>query len=354
MSYADGWAALNLQMPRCVPRFEPSAAEYHWELMKAVTGVDANEDSPAELKLRAAQEFLRAWDYGIYFGNLVGWDELPKDKVTWMGHAEYAVEGRDFDNDLVHPFTDVEQVLSFDPWEAFGSRNHAELVRHFEEHYARMTRDFPMAVTTTGIYITLMSGLIRIFGWDMLLQALGTDAQRFGEVANRYASWIQQYYDACADCSAPVIYSHDDMVWTSGPFVRPGWYRQYIFPNLKKLWAPLREAGKQIIFVCDGNYTQFAEDVAACGNTAFWFEIFTDLKYMTERFGQTHAIIGNADCRVLTFGNKAEIRAEVERCMALGKQYPGYFMCTSGHIPPNVPVENALYYNQIYNELRER
>ena len=37
-----------------------------------------------------------------------------------------------------------------------------------------------------------------------------------------------------------------------------------------------------------------------------------------------------------------------------GKTCPGYFLCCSGHLPPNVPVENALYYDQVYRELRER
>ncbi len=36
----------------------------------------------------------------------------------------------------------------------------------------------------------------------------------------------------------------------------------------------------QYNFVCDGNYTPFAADVAACGNHGFWFEVFTDLDYM--------------------------------------------------------------------------
>ena len=45
----------------------------------------------------------------------------------------------------------------------------------------------------TGIYVTCVSGLIEIFGWEMLLLAAGLDPDGFGEVANRYASWIQQH-----------------------------------------------------------------------------------------------------------------------------------------------------------------
>ena len=51
---------------------------------------------------------------------------------------------------------------------------------------------------------------------------------------------------------------------------------------------------------------------------------------------------------------REDVRAEVERCMSLGKSCPGYVMCISGHIPPNIPVENALYYYDVYNELGRR
>jgi uroporphyrinogen-III decarboxylase len=72
---------------------------------------------------------------------------------------------------------------------------------------------------------------------------------------------------------------------------------------------------------------------------------------MVERFGRSHFLIGNADTRILLSGRKDRIRAEVERCISVGKNCPGYFMAVSNHIPPNTPVESALYYNQVYEEL---
>ncbi len=45
---------------------------------------------------------------------------------------------------------------------------------------------------------------------------------------------------------------------------------------------------------------------------------------------------------------------EVKRCMDLGKKCPGYFIGVSNMIPPNTPVENALYYNELYQMLCKR
>ncbi len=50
MSYEDGWAALNLEMPARIPRTEYSA-EGHWDLIKAVTGIDVGVESPDDVKL---------------------------------------------------------------------------------------------------------------------------------------------------------------------------------------------------------------------------------------------------------------------------------------------------------------
>jgi uroporphyrinogen-III decarboxylase len=86
----------------------------------------------------------------------------------------------------------------------------------------------------------------------------------------------------------------------------------------------------------------------------FVLEPLTDLEYVVERYGETHAIIGNADTRILLRGVNAEIRAEVERCMAIGKECPGFIMAVGNHIPSNTPVESALYYNDVYEELAPR
>ena len=40
--------------------------------------------------------------------------------------------------------------------------------------------------------------------------------------------------------------------------------------------------------------------------------------------------------------------------MDIAKNCPGFFMAVGNHIPENTPVENALYDNQVYDELSRR
>jgi len=352
MSYEDGWAAINLEMPGRIPRTEYSA-EGHLALIRAVTGIDVNIDSPDELKARARREFVRAWNYDFFWNVLVGGDIFGQ-KRTSMGHAVYAEGGVDFNTKITSLFSDPEQALAFDPWEAYGPIDIAEWTAKFENHYRESCRANPTGVNMTGVYVTCISGLIDILGWDMLLLAAGTDLERFAGLTNRYASWMQQYFDALGAADVPIVMVHDDIVWTSGPFISPAWYRSCVFPNYRRYFAPLLDSGKKIIFTSDGNYSVFIDDLAHCGVHGFVLEPTTDMAYIAEHYGQTHVFIGNADTRILLNGTREQIRAEVERCMNIGRNCPGFFMAVGNHIPPNTPVENALYYNEVYEELSRR
>jgi hypothetical protein len=352
MSYHDGLSAMNLEMPGRVPRTEYSA-DFHWELIQKVTGIDVHEHSPAEIQARASSHFRKAWNYDFVWNILIHGYVFGENR-TRMGHAEYSAGGVDYDSNVTSLFDDPEEALKFDPWALYGTKNKHDLTMDFNRNYASLCASTPDAVNTTGIYVSAMSGLIEIFGWETLLCAAGLDSAGFGEVMNRYVLWVQQYFDALAECDAPIVKVHDDIVWTSGAFLAPEWYRAYLFPNYKKLFKPLLEAGKKIIYTSDGNYTEFVDDIAHCGVHGFVMEPTTDMNEIAEKYGKTHVFIGNADTRILLNGSREDIFNEVRRCMDIGKKCPGYFMAVGNHIPPNTPVENALYYNEVYEKLSKR
>ena len=352
MSYSDGRAAMNLEMTERVPRTEYSA-ECHWELVKAVTGISVFLESAPDLKRNASKAFIKAWNYDFIWSTLIG-DNYLKGTRTRMGHAVYAAGGVDFDTRIECPFKNTDEVLSFDPASFFGTIDKHKAAKDFEEHYRTNCEFAPDAVNMTGIYISVVSGLIALFGWEMLLAAAGEDPEGFGNVTARYAGWIYQYIEALADSDVPIVMVHDDIVWTSGPFIHPDWYRRFVFPHYKKFFRILRESGKKIIFTSDGNYSVFIDDIAECGVHGFVLEPLTNMGYIAEKYGKTHVFIGNADTRILLYGSRQDIEAEVKRCMDIGKKYAGFFMAVGNHIPPNTPVASALYYNEVYEKLSRR
>jgi hypothetical protein len=352
MSFADGWSAIQLEMPPRVPHTEYSV-DSHWDVVRAITGIEVGPQSTPDEQKKASLAFMKANNYDFRWNTLLHTQPFGNYR-TRMGHAEYTVDGADADTDIQCPFKSPEEVLHFDFTRAYGVPDRQEWKRRFEDHYQQSCMETPDMVNMTGIYSTAVSGMLEIFGWEMLLMAAGTDLAEFGDLTDRYAAWVMPFFEALAESNVPVVMVHDDIVWSSGPIFSPPYYRSFVFPNYKRFFAPLREAGKKILYTSDGNYTQFIDDIASCGVHGFVMEPATDMSYIAEKYGKTHVFVGNADTRVLLSGSRADIRAEVERCMTIGKQYPGFFFSTGNLIPNNTPAENILYYFEVYEALSKR
>ena len=353
MSLKDGLAAINLEMPSRVPRTEYSA-DQHWELVNAVIGSNVSPNSPSDERRAASRAFEKAWNYDFIWSTDIFARDFG-DIRTRMGHANYMAGNVDFDNTQNSYFSSADDVLNFDPLEALPSEyTHNELVERFNRAYKAKCENHSDAVNTVGTYVTAVSGLIDLFGWQFLLEALGDDSDRVGEILGRYSQWMQKYYNALAECDAPIILMHDDIVWTEGAFVSPSWYREYVFPCYKRYIDPLKQAGKKILYCSDGNFNAFIDDIAACNVDGFIMEPTTDMAYIAEKYGKTHSFIGNADTRILLGGTKEDIENEVRRCMDIGKKCPGFIMSVGNHIPSNTPVDNAIWYNECYEKMSKR
>jgi hypothetical protein len=347
MSYDRGLQALNLKMPETIPHTEYSE---HQELVKHITGIDPRVKEDED---RAWHKFYEMTNYDFLWVNNDGpeW----KGRTTSMGHAEYQEGGSDFDANIKCPFKTPEEALSFDAVSEYGLPDIKERSRYFEEFYQKFQRNNPTLVIPGGYYKTLFSACIQTFGWDIFLLSVGTDPVRFGEyVLEGLFKISMANYEAWAKTNIKAFISHDDIVWTEGAVFRPDWYRKYIFPRYKKLWKPLKDKGIKVLFCSDGNFTEFIDDIVECGADGFVFEPLTSLERIVGKYGQSKVIIGNIDCRILTFGNKKDIYKEVKRCADLGRRCPGYFFAVGNHIPHNVPLENALYYFDLIVELGKR
>ncbi len=349
MSKENALSALHLEAPKKIPRTEYSA-HFHWDLVKAVTGIDVSGANSDALRSEASSAFVKAWDYGFMWNVWAFSGNCMNGHRTRMGHAKYASDGSDFSDDAYCPFEEPEEVLAFRPSEAYTVPDRKTVLDQINGNYRMYEAMYPDCVNMTGCYICCFSGLIDMFGWEMLLMAAGIDPKGFGAVVEDYGKFIMQYIELLAQSEADVVMIHDDLCWTSGPVIAPAWYREFVFPLLKKEIMLLKECKKTVLFTSDGNFTEFIDDIAQCGADGFVLEPTTDMKYMAEKYGKTHVIVGNADTRILLSGTKEDIEAEVRRCIDIGKDCPGFFMAVGNHIPSNTPVENALYYNEMYEK----
>ena len=337
MSYERGIAAFRLQGPPEIPHTQYIT---HPAWLQRVRAEQGRPQAPWEELL----DFDFVW-YAVA-------PQIARGRWTDMGHGVFQEDGSDFRMPSPSPFGDLEEIYRLDPREEYGPVDLAETTARYRAWWEQVRRcDY---VIPGGTYNSVVSYAIAAFGWENLLLAAGTEEQRFGEVLNRWTDYLLTYVQAWARTPIEVFHTHDDLVWTAGAVFHPRFYRRYVFPNLKRYWDCVKDAGKKVLFTSDGNYTEFLDDLAAAGADGFVFEPLTDLATVVRKFGRSHVIIGNADCRVLTFGTEEDVRREVKRCMDLGRDCPGYFFAVGNHIPPNVPIANAEACMEAYLETRRR
>ncbi len=279
-------------------------------------------------------------------------DWLKAGRATDMGHADYAENGSDRREAQDCPFHDVEEVYEFDPCREYGLPSHRELVKFYQDVHRRNLAAHPDRLVTGGYYKSVVSGAIQAFGWDMLLLA-AADPERFAEVLGRFGSYTLNFNAAWADTDIEVFIQHDDMVWSSGPFMNPDLYRSVVFPLYKKLWEPLKRKGKKVLFCCDGTFDMFMDEIAAAGADGFIFEPSNDFESVVERFGSTHCIVGSkVDCRAMTFGTWEEVKRQMDETAEIAKRCKGFIWAVGNHIPANVSDEMCLLYNDHLKKLR--
>ena len=337
MSYERGIAAIKLQPTAEVPHTQYITHPQWKEHLRKKAG-----------KPKADFQELLDFDFIWSTDRPSG---LP-GRWTDMGHAVWQPDLSDYRLPKPSPFKELEEIYNLDVFAEYGRVDHKKQTEKYQAWYDQARK--VDAVISGGTYMSVVSFAIDAFGWENLLLAAGQDPHRFGALLNRWADLLMGYVQAWAATDIEVFLTHDDMVWTAGGIFSPGFYRTYVFPNYKRYWDCIHDAGKKVLFCSDGSFSQYIDDIAAAGADGFIFEPTTDLDYIVRKYGRTHVIMGNADCRILTFGTKDDVLAEVKRCMDLGRNCPGYFFAVGNHIPPNVPIENADACMAAYWKMRRR
>lgn len=258
-------------------------------------------------------------------------------RITDMGHAVYSADGSDRRASAESPFKSVDEVWAFDAVDEYGLPEFGEQVKAYEEQIKQDRTAFPNQLTPGGYYKTIVSGAIQSFGWDLLLAA-ASNPRKMEKVLDSYFRRALFHMKAWAQTSVEVVIQHDDFVWTGGAFMNPNIYRQVIIPRYAELWKPINNAGKKVLFCSDGNYTEFASDIAEAGADGFIFEPCIDFGYMVDNFGQTHCLVGSfVDCRDLTFGKWTKVRTDIDRTIESIEECKGVIVAVGNHLPPNIP-----------------
>jgi hypothetical protein len=232
--------------------------------------------------------------------------------------------------------------------EEYGLPEFDDLVRFYEDSVEGARRGRPGQLTTGGCYNTIVSGAVAAFGWEMLLVG-ASEPEKMEKVFDSFFRRTLFHMKAWAKTSIEAVIQHDDFVWTSGAFMHPDIYRKIIIPRYAELWKPIHGAGKKVLFCSDGNFMEFAEDVAAAGADGFIFEPCNDFGVMVDKFGSSKCLVGSfVDCRDLTLEKWDKVSADIDRTFECLSDCKGAIVAVGNHLAPNIPEKMLdLYFERM-------
>lgn len=142
------------------------------------------------------------------------------------------------------------------------------------------------------------------------------------------------------------IFINEDMAMKNGPLLSPRTYRSFIFPHMRRLVDFYKKAGVPYVLVdTDGNSEPLIPLLMEAGVDGLWpLERASDMdpSAIRKKYGRDLRLWGCVDKRELA-KDKAAIDAHLRTFIRLIEE--GGFIPTVDHlVPPDVPLENFLYY----------
>lgn len=140
------------------------------------------------------------------------------------------------------------------------------------------------------------------------------------------------------------VYFGDDWGQQHGLQMGPRLWREFLLPQLARMYAVVREAGKFVMIHSCGDVDELFDDLVAIGLNSFnpFQPEVMDVASLLPRYRGRLAFFGGLSTqRTLPFGTADDVRAEVRRLLDLGRE-GGYIFAPAHDVEGDVPLENML------------
>jgi len=140
------------------------------------------------------------------------------------------------------------------------------------------------------------------------------------------------------------VYFGDDYGMQTGLIMGLDYWRRFFKPRLKRMFAPVREAGKYVFLHSCGCVVELFDDLIEIGLSAFnpfQPEVMDIFAIKRQYHGRLAFHGGMSIQKVLPFGTPDEVRDAAAALIEAGR-VGGYIFSPSHSVPPDVPPENLV------------
>ncbi|MCP4752515.1 MAG: hypothetical protein GY866_16615, partial [Proteobacteria bacterium] len=292
-----------------------------------------------------------------------GFDPLYEEEIVERNGNQTLK--RDFTGSLVKVFTDGSStpphfidfpVTDRESWEQVKPRLDPDTPGRLEPYvpFIDMAKENPWPLI---VYIPGVFGTHRhLLGFDKLMLGYYDQPDLLHQISRH---WLHLWKSVVArihrESPVDAVSLWEDMCGKNGPLIGPDMFESFMSPYYRELVEFVKnELNIPIVAVdTDGDLTRIIPKFVEAGvNLLYPFEVQAgmDVLKVRDQWPDQFAIFGGIDKRALAL-DRAAIRSEVQRVVPKMLEKGGYIPSLDHNVPPDVSLENWLYYRDLVREV---
>jgi len=144
----------------------------------------------------------------------------------------------------------------------------------------------------------------------------------------------------------------DDWGQQHGLQMGPKIWHEFIYPELKRMYGCVREAGKLVMIHSCGDIDELFDDLIGIGLNCFnpFQPEVMDVEALVKKYRGRLAFYGGLSTqKILPYGSVGDVRNETRRLLELGAD-GGYIFAPAHSVEGDVPLENMLAFIEMVKE----
>jgi len=343
--------ALDLKEPDMVPLFDVMVDGNH---IKAITGMPIIASPTMAPNLTQEEINKKNYETLVRCCDSIGFDLIP-----WQGtidmlrcKGKIRIDGTIEDHwGAIFGYDATRHMLTY----IHGSNKNVEefFDRPFPDPYEngmvsvleytkRLVKE-EMAIC--GYYNNAFSAAWYSFGMENFFRLMVEKPQSAKKVIDRITKYNEKLIKAMADAGADLIGSGGDYADKNNLLVPPKYFKEFIFPSLKKEVNAAHKKGLKYLKHSDGNLNLILDDLANIVDAIHSIEPSAGMNIETikQKYGDRLVLMGNIDATyTLCRKGPAETIKEVRECIRVAAPGGGYFLSTSSEWFYDMKLSNLL------------